>query len=126
MRQALCVVLAAAVLTLASAAEARGPGHGHRGGYFAGPRGRHGGVPHHRVFRHRGVFVPHAFIGAPFVWDPFWYAPPASPPVIIERGPQVYVQKPQPSYWYYCADAGAYYPYVQQCPNGWMKVVPPE
>jgi hypothetical protein len=27
-------------------------------------------------------------------------------------------------YWYYCPDAKAYYPYVKECPKGWMKVVP--
>jgi len=28
------------------------------------------------------------------------------------------------SFWYYCADSKLYYPYVQQCPAGWLKVVP--
>ncbi len=28
------------------------------------------------------------------------------------------------SVWYYCADSKLYYPYVQQCPRGWVKVVP--
>jgi hypothetical protein len=53
------------------------------------------------------------------------------PPVVVER---VYPQQPalasavtftQPqNYWYYCAQAGGYYPYVQSCPAGWMKVLP--
>jgi hypothetical protein len=34
------------------------------------------------------------------------------------------VPPPPPSYWYYCASAAAYYPYVQQCPEGWQPVVP--
>ncbi len=29
------------------------------------------------------------------------------------------------SFWYYCANSKMYYPYVQQCPTGWLKVVPP-
>lgn len=30
-----------------------------------------------------------------------------------------------PGYWYYCASAAAYYPYVYQCPEGWQQVMPP-
>ncbi len=62
---------------------------------------------------------------------PSWYGYPApyvySPPVVIQRQePQVYIQRPpeQPQYWYYCQEAKGYYPYVQQCPSGWMQVVP--
>jgi len=33
-------------------------------------------------------------------------------------------QAPQQQFWYFCPDAKAYYPYVKQCPSGWMKVVP--
>jgi hypothetical protein len=28
------------------------------------------------------------------------------------------------SIWYYCAESKMYYPKVQQCPRGWIKVVP--
>jgi hypothetical protein len=45
---------------------------------------------------------------------------------------QVYIQQPephaqtqQPSYWYYCQNPQGYYPQVQQCPGGWMTVIPP-
>jgi len=34
---------------------------------------------------------------------------------------------PPPAYanvWYYCASVGAYYPYVQVCPEGWVPVTP--
>ena len=56
-----------------------------------------------------------------------------SPPVVIEQAPSVYIQQsPQqapmsaqePTYWYYCQEPQGYYPYVKQCPQGWMKVVP--
>ncbi len=72
------------------------------------------------------------FCCGPFWWDPFWW-PPAypvyayAPPVVIQPEPQVYVQPSPPStpsYWYYCADAKAYYPYAQECPGGWLQVVP--
>lgn len=51
------------------------------------------------------------------------------PPVVVRQPPQqLYIQPPpQPteqSYWYYCQEAQGYYPYVRQCPGGWMKVVP--
>jgi hypothetical protein len=28
------------------------------------------------------------------------------------------------SIWYYCAESKAYYPYVQHCPRGWVRVAP--
>ena len=54
---------------------------------------------------------------------PYYYAPP---PVIIQQQPPVYVQPQQPedTYWYYCPDPQGYYPYIRECPGGWMKVVP--
>jgi hypothetical protein len=61
-------------------------------------------------------------------WGPYPYYSP--PPVIIER-PRVeyYMQQlpeqyEEPAYWYYCRKPEGYYPYVKQCPDGWMKVVP--
>jgi len=70
-------------------------------------------------------------------WWPGWWAPryyPSyyypyyqDPPIVIEQ-PEVYVQpvpqETQPGYWYFCKESQAYYPYVKQCPGGWMKVVP--
>ena len=65
---------------------------------------------------------------------PLYYYPPYAP-VVIERTPPVYIEQTPPpvttapptaptSYWYYCAATRAYYPYVNECPGGWMKVVP--
>jgi len=103
-------------------------GGGHRRGGFHG--GKHFGHGHGRV----GVFV-----GAPFVlggWSyvsPYYYFPPAYyypsapyyPPAYIEQGyVQPVPQQPPPTYWYYCPDAKAYYPYVKECPGGWQQVVP--
>ena len=50
----------------------------------------------------------------------------ASPPVVVEQQPPTYVEpeQPQESYWYYCENPKGYYPYVQNCPGGWMKVAP--
>lgn len=56
---------------------------------------------------------------------------PAAPPVYIEQTPVVApppapVQSaPQPAfYWYHCAKPEGYYPYVRECPAGWVKVLP--
>ncbi len=68
------------------------------------------------------------FIGAwPWWWwypppPPYYYYPPAYyPPAYY---PPAYVDGGQPSLWYYCAEAKAYYPYVTQCPGGWQQVTP--
>ena len=64
--------------------------------------------------------------GGAYYYPPYYYYPER--PIIIERQPDVYIQPPppaeQPSYWYYCQDSKSYYPYVRQCPGGWLKVVP--
>jgi hypothetical protein len=79
------------------------------------------------------VARPHAFVGprvfagvggrAPFGWPAYAYPYPshAYPPA-TEYAPS-YVP-PEPAYWYFCPDSRAYYPYVQQCPTAWLKVVP--
>jgi len=48
------------------------------------------------------------------------------PPVIVQPPPPVYTQQPpsDPNYWYYCENPRGYYPYIKECPGGWMKVVP--
>jgi hypothetical protein len=93
-------------------------------------------VPGYAWDRHRGHrhFHPHfrahsaIVIGPPRIWVapsyPYYvYAP--SPPVVVREEPPVFVQQPpQESVWYYCANPGGYYPYVQQCPDGWQKVAP--
>jgi len=99
-----CAVLVVLVLLLASPipSEARGP----------------------RVFFNFDVPL---WLG-PGWWGPPYYYPYPAPPVIAQQ-PPVYEQPaapPQaPAYWYYCQNPQGYYPYIQQCPNGWMQVVPP-
>ena len=60
-------------------------------------------------------------------WGPYPYYYPA-PPMAVQP-PTVYEQAAPPvqapTYWYYCPNPQGYYPYIQQCPNGWMQVVPP-
>src|SRR6267378_2135334 len=122
------VVLLVALLSLPAlagrgASGGRSGGFGHSGAHFAG--GGHfvpGGhfFPSSRVFRRTTVFVG---VGVPFFayyppplpyyydYAPGYYAPPAAIPL-------------QPGYWYFCPSANAYYPYVQQCPEGWQAVAP--
>jgi hypothetical protein len=49
--------------------------------------------------------------------------------------PQVFIQQevlpatpapaaPTDSYWYYCTQPAGYFPYVKDCSQAWMKVVP--
>lgn len=83
----------------------------------------------------RGGFRAGIWIGpGPWWWGPPYYYPypPAyyyeRPPVIIEQQPEYEQPAPpqeeQQYYWYFCQDANAYYPYVKECPKGWLKVIP--
>ena len=79
---------------------------------------------------------PHFFFdfGIPLWAGPGWWGPPypayAAPPVIVQAPPAYGQPAPAPappatSYWYYCPNPQGYYPYIQQCPAGWLQVVPP-
>jgi len=97
-------------------------------GSSADARGGHGG------------HGPHVGVGLWFGpgWGPGWWGPYYYPyyypyyqqqPIVIEQQPEVNIQsapqaEQQPIYWYYCKDPQGYYPYVKQCPSGWLKVVP--
>jgi hypothetical protein len=116
-----CTIFAAILLVLASSMSGYA-GHGHFSGH--GDHGHFSG----------GVFI------SPGWWGPGWggagwWGPPyypyyyPQPQVIIqEREPETYIQQsPQadvPAYWYFCREPEGYYPYVKQCPKGWLKVVP--
>lgn len=141
MKKILCISWVVMTLLLAGAcAGYADPGrHGGRGGGGAYDRshvwhgGSHGG-------RGGGVDVwigPGRWPGwwGPtypyYVTDPYYryYPEYAAPPVVIQQPAEEYVQPAEqlptePSYWYYCRNPQGYYPYVKQCPNGWMKVVP--
>jgi hypothetical protein len=68
-------------------------------------------------------------------WGPWWgggypYYNPyyTAPPVIIRQSPNEYIERnteqSEAYYWYFCRNPQGYYPYVKQCPNGWLKVLP--
>jgi hypothetical protein len=97
------------------------------GGYYKGGGRYYGGT--------RGFFGGgFGWWGWPGWWRPYYtYSYPyyyyAAPPVVIQQGSTEYIQQDPsppsaPQYWYYCKEAGAYYPYVEDCPSGWMQVVP--
>lgn len=47
-----------------------------------------------------------------------------SPPVYIERNDVAPSAAPAENWWYWCAEAGKYYPYVESCAGGWQRVPP--
>ena len=109
------------------------------GSAWADPHGGWHGGGHGGGNVRFGVMIG-PYWGGPWYYPPYpYYYPPYYPPVVAERStPQVYIeQQPAPAavpaapvaaapanYWYYCAPAKAYYPYVRECPSGWQKVVP--
>jgi hypothetical protein len=54
------------------------------------------------------------------LWEPPIYY---SPPIYIDESPPVYIEQGS-SYWYYCPNPAGYYPTIQYCPIGWMRIVP--
>jgi hypothetical protein len=100
-----------------------GPGYwgpGYWGAGYWGPRYWGPGYWGPRYWGPRVWWGPSAWWGGPY-----YYPAPAA----VVQQPPVYVQPApppeEPQYWYYCQSPQGYYPYVKQCPKGWMKVVPP-
>jgi hypothetical protein len=106
------VVMALIGFSSESNADGRGGFRGHRG---------HGGV---------SIWLGPGW--GPGWWGPYYnpyYYPYYQEPIVVEQRPEIYLQplpqaEQQPVYWYYCKNPQGYYPYVKQCPDGWMKVVP--
>ena len=98
-----------------------GAGHvsaGHAGGIHSGARiGVVVGAP---------LIAPWYYYPTPaYYYDyPPAYALPAPAPVYYEQSSGPTAPAQQPSYWYFCASSKSYYPYVQECPEGWQPVVP--
>ena len=121
-RRVLTLLMVLLVTVASASAFARGGGRGHSGGHhFSGAHidGHHVGGP--RV----GFGI---IVAAPAFWyyPPLPYYPPdavmpSAPPVYIEQGSAP--DRPA-GYWYYCADAQAYYPYVRECAGTWQPVAP--
>ena len=102
------IIAAMLVLLLGSITESDARG-GHSG------HGSRGGV---------GVWLGPGW-GWPYYFPSYYPYYPPEQRIVIEQ-PEVYVQpaEEQQRYWYYCTEQQGYYPYVKECPSGWMKVVP--
>jgi hypothetical protein len=83
--------------------------------------------------RARGGVYLHFGVPYPYYWGPryYYYPPPPvyyyPPPVVVERAPPTYIERDDEdsqTWWYWCADAKKYYPYVKECPGGWQRVPP--
>jgi hypothetical protein len=128
------------------------PGGGsYRGAPPPGGGGYHGHPPPHGGYYPRGgTSYYFGYYGPGYWWGPgywpgywwgpgYWgprygyayppyydYYPPAyaapNPPVYVERDPPA--EPPAQVWWYWCAEARAYYPYVKECPGGWQRVPP--
>lgn len=114
---ALCVAVS---LTLGSMASAqadwgRHGGHGghrphHGGGYRGGP----GWVGPAAILAITGLAIGGAA-----------YSQAQAAPVYVAPQPAYQPPPPDSGNWYYCNSAGQYYPYIQNCPEGWQSVMPP-
>ena len=108
----LLVLLLVAVLALPQTASAAGR--------------RSGGHP----FHHHPVFVGSAFYFGPPMWYPYPYPPYYYGPSYeaTSTPPPIYVEKFEgtpnaDSGDIYCPTLGQYYPDVQDCPNGWQRII---
>ena len=130
--RSISLTVAAIVLALALAGDAlarKGGRSGGSGGWSGKGQGWNGKWHGHKHY-HSHIFLGAGFYG-PWFWDPWWYTPlypyynPFASPVTFG---QTYIEQyavPLPSgFWYYCHSAGAYYPGVAECAEGWEQVAP--
>jgi hypothetical protein len=140
-------VVAATALGCAAAMASAGPPPG--GGRYVGPYPGGAYRPFYPAVRpvypawragywgpRAGVYIggPAYWAGWPYAWGAAYAVPYAVPyavaPLVVNTAPapQVIVQPapqaPAESYWYYCTQPAGYFPYVQNCGQPWMKVVP--
>ena len=106
-----------------------GGGHGgwHGGSHFSigfGFPGFYWGYPYYGYYGYPYYSSYPYYAGYPY------YYPDG--PVYGDPAPSTYIQRDMSSpapvgegqYSYYCPDPAGYYPQLQNCPKGWLKVVP--
>jgi hypothetical protein len=154
MKTSNAMLLAVLALLLAGAAEAQSPVHPtpmHQTQVQTMPSGTHGGASRADAMRPATVAGPPVPHRPPsFVRPPFFFRPPflfrhpfffssglivagqqaaPAPSYVYSYGYPVYVQsaayaEPQAQYWAYCRSPQGYYPYISECPAGWLPVTP--
>jgi hypothetical protein len=129
------VTVALLAITIAGSALADGP----RGHY---PQGQHRGYQG-RQHDSSSWVAPLLFLGlagavigaaasqqsAPPPPQPVYVTPPVTyiQPAPVYVAPPVAMPAPAPqpaNAWYFCRSVGQYYPYTQNCPEGWQLVSP--
>ena len=99
----------------------RGHGGGHHGASYGGHHYRHYYQHGHHYFDDHDYALLLLY-GAPQLLSALtgWNHPARA----ATRAPQASGYVEQTGYWYYCTDPAGYHPYVKDCPQGWMQVVP--
>ena len=149
---ALAVVVSDSALARKGGGHVSGGGVKFSGGHVSGGKvhgghvshghfnGHHKSFGHHHHGHHHGAAFVGFGVGFAYPWS--WYYPPPyyypgyyyPQPVAYPAQPVTYVEQgaaPAPAeqagWWYYCEASRTYYPYVKECPSGWLRVpaVPP-
>ena len=97
----------------------------HSGGHPSGKR-HFAGSPTvgRRHFGHAHVLGAGIIFGT----GPFWFEPgyrfflPGAA-MYIEQHEATYAPPDPNAFWYYCAELGSYYPYINECPEGWQRIL---
>jgi len=113
MKKKLYCMLIFLTMTSGSAIAHDGGHHGHHGGINWGEAAALG----------LGIGLLGA-INAPLNYNYNNYGYGYVPPLFLYIEPPIYIQQPIQQYWYFCNSKNAYFPYVKECPEGWMQVVP--
>ena len=114
-------------------------GHGGVGGHVGGHVGAARGFAHFAIGGWDGHVSHHGPLSccgtgggvvSP-IWDPyFWFDDRHAGPAVNAYAEGATLPEPgahtppSTSSWYYCADSGAYYPYVRECASAWRQVSP--
>jgi len=123
----LVTLLAVALACVLAAGEAPAKGSGGHGGSRGGKSGSHHSGKHHHHFTGATVFYTGYWPG---YWPGYWYGtgygavPGYAPPAAMYYVEKNEAELQSETTWFYCEGEATYYPYVKQCPGGWVKVAP--